>query len=296
MIFKPIGIEDKEIIQSFFKKEPCRISDISFTNLYLWHFSRSISYCIIEDLLCIKTKYPNQEPFIFMPIGIGDKKKVLKLVMDYFKEKNYLFSLHSLSQEMKNELEYIMPHTFTYHHNRDRSDYIYLIEELIALKGRKFHKKKNHLNQFYELYPHHSYEALSIDNRDELLSVWKEWFKNQKVTEGLKNEYIGVCNVLEHFEKLCFKGGLIRVSGKIVAFSFGEALDDEMVVIHIEKADIAYHGSYQAINQLFLKNQWSMYRYVNREEDLGLEGLRKAKMSYQPCFMLDKYDAFLSNI
>ncbi|MDE5591532.1 MAG: phosphatidylglycerol lysyltransferase domain-containing protein, partial [Helicobacter sp.] len=113
------------------------------------------------------------------------------------------------------------------------------------------------------------------------------------IDEGLHNEYIGIIESLKVFESLSFQGGILRVDGKIIAFSFGEPLNKDTVVIHIEKANIEYQGAYQAINREFLANQWRNYTYVNREEDLGIEGLRKAKQSYQPLFLQKKFDAYL---
>ncbi|MDE5602500.1 MAG: phosphatidylglycerol lysyltransferase domain-containing protein, partial [Helicobacter sp.] len=125
-----------------------------------------------------------------------------------------------------------------------------------------------------------------------------EWFylMNNNANEGLKNEYTGIIESLKAFSLLSFKGGIIRVENKIIAFSFGEPLNKDTVVIHIEKADIQYQGAYQAINREFLAQEWQNYTYVNREEDLGIEGLRKAKQSYQPLFLQKKFDAILKTI
>lgn len=134
-------------------------------------------------------------------------------------------------------------------------------------------------------------------NVGELLEAWRIWFGEigDKVNEGLKNEFIGTVEVMRHFDKLSIRGGLLRVEEKIAAFSFGEALNEECVVIHTEKADTNLHGAYQMINQQFLENEWSNYKFVNREEDLGIEGLRKAKLSYNPICLVEKSEATLIN-
>lgn len=295
MQWKPIDIEDREILEGFFRAQEIAVSDFSFTNLYLWHFSRSISYAVIEGVLCIKVQYHGEHPFLFFPLGKGDKRAALTRVMECFESRGIPFSLRSLGEEMKQELEELFPSRFEFIHNRDRSDYLYLVEELIELKGRKFHKKKNHLNRFFELYPDFSYESLSLENQEELLEAWKLWFGRiaDGANEGLKNEYIGIVETLKQFGKMSYKGGILRIKGKIVAFSLGERLNSDTVVVHIEKADTEYHGTYQAINQQFLANEWSHLKFVNREEDLGIEGLRRAKLSYQPCALVDKYNAIL---
>jgi len=175
--------------------------------------------------------------------------------------------------------------------NRDRFDYLYSISELIELKGRKYHKKKNHLNRFKELYSF-TYEPITQENIKELKNVWKEWFAKteESASEGLKMENLGLLDVFRNYLFLSIKGAIIRVNGKIIAFSLGESLNDETVVIHTEKADINYHGAYQIINQQFLEKEWSCFRYANREEDLGIEGLRKAKLSYNPVLLAKKFE------
>lgn len=298
MQWKPIDIEDKEIINSFFSSNHILVSDFTFTNLYLWHYSRHISYIILNECLVIKTQYPNQNPFIFYPFHKNNNKEAKKQtildIMEICKAKGMEFSIHSLSHVDKEELEAILPNTFKFTYREDRSDYIYSIPELIELKGKKYHKKKTHLNRFVERYDF-KYESLCQDNLEELIITYQEWFGkiSDTASEGLKNEYIGIIESLKKFPSLDFKGGIIRVEDKIIAFSFGEPLNDETIVIHIEKADIEYQGAYQAINREFLANEWSNYTLVNREEDLGIEGLRKAKQSYQPLYLQKKFDASL---
>lgn len=292
MPWKPVDIDDKDEIDRFLRHKDSYVSDLSFTNLYLWHFSRSISYKIVEGFLCIKTQYPNEHPFVFMPLGSGDLKSVLLKLEQEFCSKSIPFSLRAVDSSMKSKLEEILPSYFDFSLQRDRFDYIYLIDELIELKGRKFHKKKNHLNRFKETYPY-SFEKIDGDNVEELILTYKEWFGkiSDSASIGLKNEYIAIIEALKNFKKLNIVGGVIRVFNKIVAFSFGEAIAKDMVVIHIEKADISFSGAYQAINMEFLNHCFREYKYVNREEDLGIEGLRRAKLSYQPYMLLEKYEA-----
>lgn len=296
MQWKPIDIEDKEIIDSFLKSREILVSDLTFTNLYLWHYSRHISYCVHNECLVIKTQYPNQDPFIFYPIhkenNLELKKKTILELMEICHSKGYHFSIHSLSKIDKEELSSLMPDIFSYTYREDRSDYIYSIPELIELKGKKYHKKKTHLNRFVERY-NFSYEPLTEANCQELIQTYKEWFGkiSDDASDGLRNEYVGIIESLKEFKRLKFQGGILKVEGKIIAFSFGEPLNSSTIVIHIEKADIEYTGAYQAINREFLFHAWNNYTLVNREEDLGIEGLRKAKQSYQPLYLQEKFDA-----
>lgn len=301
MHWKSISIQDKDLLTSFFKSVHILVSDLTFTNLYLWHLARNISYTILNDCLVIKTQYPNENPFIFYPIhknnNLDCKKKAIFQIMESFKDEGMKFSMRSLSKDDKNELEKFMPNIFNFSYREDRSDYIYSISELIELKGKKYHKKKTHLNRFVERY-NFIYEELNQTNANELIQTYQKWFKKIKdtATIGLHNEYIGIIELLKEFSNLDFKGGILRVDEQIIAFSFGEPLNINTVVIHIEKANPEFQGSYQAINKEFLENAWKNYELVNREEDLGIEGLRKAKRSYQPLYLQCKFDATLKDI
>ena len=297
MHFNLLKLSDKNIIDAYFKACKIVVSDLSFTNLFLWHFSRKIEWCECEDCLIIRTTYPDESPFIFYPLHKNSdknaKKRALEALIADFKAQNLPFSIHSLSTSDKDELDLLMPELFSYEFREDRSDYIYDCQELINLAGKKYHKKKTHYNNFCKAYDF-SYEALSQANASELASVYSKWFEAQpNKTEGLKNEFIGITAALENFSELDFKGGILRVDGVIAAFSFGEMLNDECAVIHIEKGDINYNGVYQAINREFLAHEFSSAKIVNREEDLGIEGLRKAKQSYQPIYLEQKFNASL---
>lgn len=270
-------------------------SDMLFGNLYIWHFSRDISYAILNDCLVIKTKFPNEKyPFIFYPLGLGDRIKAIKDVMDYFLSNNMKFAIKSLEPYQKYELEKNMPNIFDVSPNRDRFDYIYNVSDLINLNGRKLHSKKNHLNKFLNLYPNFVYERIDSSNAIDVFESYVEWFnKNPNITDGLRNEFIGIESTLRNFNMLDMKGGVIKIDNKIAAFTLGEQINSNSVVIHIEKANTFYEGIYQAINQQFLCNEWNEMEFVNREEDLGIEGLRRAKMTYNPIRFVEKFEAVL---
>ena len=295
MQFLPINIYSKDIVKSFFDMQRIEASDMLFGNLYIWHFSRDISYAILNDCLVIKTKFPNEKyPFIFYPLGLGDRQKTIKDVMDYFLSNNMKFAIRSLEPYQKYELEKNMPNIFDISPNRDRFDYIYNVSDLINLNGRKLHSKKNHLNKFLNLYPNFVYERIDSSNAIDVFESYVEWFnKNPNITDGLRNEFVGIESTLRNFNLLDMKGGVIKIDNKIAAFTLGEQINSNSVVIHIEKANTFYEGIYQAINQQFLCNDWNEMEFVNREEDLGIEGLRRAKMTYNPIRFVEKFEAVL---
>ncbi|PAF45249.1 phosphatidylglycerol lysyltransferase domain-containing protein [Helicobacter sp. 11S02596-1] len=294
--YKKISLEDKPLFDTFLKKDFFTISDISFGNLYIWHTAREISYAIVENFLVIRTQVQNQPPFYFYPIGEGDKTPCIEALVRDCAIRDETLEFHSLEERWAEELEAKFPQKFRITPNRDRSDYVYHIRELIELSGRKYHKKKNHLNQFLQNYPDFVYTRIDGSNKHRVLAVWEKWFAQIQdgASEGLINENIGIINALKHYESLDFAGGFVSVGEEIVAFSFGEVINTDMVVVHIEKANASYHGAYQIINQQLLLNEFSNYAYANREEDLGIEGLRRAKMSYNPAFLVEKFEAIFA--
>ena len=308
MEYTRLDLSHKALLEPFTKQTGRWLSDTNFTNMFMWRHSREISFCIFNNQLIIQTQYPTQTPFVFYPLGQGDKqgdkKPIITALIEHYASLGVALEFHSLQNDEVESLQRDFPNRFEFTQRRDRFEYIYNTQELIELSGRKFHKKKNHLNRFYLQYPNVCFESLGAENIEEVLRINNQWFKasmeakqgDSKQGEndkGLYYENLGINDALANFETLGLSGGLLRNEGEIIAFSFGEMLDSKMALIHIEKANIAFSGAYQAINQALLKHKFANSLYANREEDLGIEGLRKAKLSYQPSFLLEKYDARL---
>jgi len=177
---------------------------------------------------------------------------------------------------------------------RDHFDYVYSVPELVELKGNKFHKKKNLLNQF-EKSNIFEYTPMQADCVEEVLDMQAEWHGWQEhASEALEAENEAISRVLKVFDRLgSLLGGTIRIGGKVVAYTVGECLNKDTMVIHFEKGDTRFKGIYQAINNHFLAAQEDRFTFVNREQDLGDEGLRKAKLSYNPTHFMQKYDVEL---
>lgn len=293
MQFQPISLAHKEMILSFQDKSSLPLSDFNFTNLWIWRFAREIEIALVQDCLIIRTTYPSSEPYYFFPMGKNFAKALDELLSLVPKAR---FKSLSLDQA-----QYLKEHfKLSFRPNRDRFDYVYSIEELITLSGRKFHKKKNHLNKFLQNYPNFAFEEVSSANLDEIAQSYECWYQlNPQKDESLESEKKGIESLLQDFHSLslgdseglfALKGGVLRIEGELVAFSFAEAISKESVVVHIEKANTDFVGVFQAINQQCLAHLWSGYLWANREEDLGIEGLRKAKLSYQPTQLLEKYE------
>ncbi len=179
--------------------------------------------------------------------------------------------------------------------DRDNSDYVYLAQDLINLSGRKFHGKKNHLNQFYKDYPTAEYLPITCEIIPQCREVLINWYEIRRAEnpndEFLYYEQAAIHEIFDNFDDFKLKGGAISLGGKIIAFSYGEQLNSDTAVIHVEKADPEIRGAYAAINQNFIANEWANMTYINREEDMGLEGLRQAKESYRPVKLIEKFSA-----
>ena len=280
--WKTISLEDREIIDSFTKNrfDTC---DLNFSNLFLWSKGDNLEYKIQNDCLMIKGKSLGKK-FAYTPISKNDDPLKLKICFEEFL--NDGIPIICIPEKYKNLLET----QFSFSEYRDSFDYIYRREDLAFLKGRKFSKKKNRINNFTKLYQF-KYEPIDKDNIPSVIEFQKQWQSERDgdSEEILHSEHLGILSLFENFSSLNLKGGVLKVDEKVVAYSLGEILNSDMGVIHIEKADSTYIGSYQVINYLFAQNEFGSVTYLNREDDSGDEGIRQAKESYNPVFLLKKY-------
>ncbi len=286
--FRELSLEDKPLFDRMFTQYPPLISEFTFTNLFIWRDAYRTKVSRMDHLICLLSDR-GKEPFFFPPIGEGDVVKCFMEWSQYLKGRGISLKIERLPEAMVLGKDWERE-GFEVKLDPNQSDYIYLTKDLIKLEGRKYHRKRNHLKQFKEKY---SYQYISLDPEwiPQCLQLSAEWcdLKHCETTPGLMQESIAIKEAFTHFEKLGLKGGAILIDGKVEAFTLGEALNPETVVIHIEKANPAFEGLYAVINQAFLEKEWSAYPYVNREQDLGEEGLRKAKESYFPHHKVNKY-------
>ena len=196
---------------------------------------------------------------------------------------------------MIEEVDKVFPNTFDYKLNRSVSDYIYTTEKLRGLKGKKLQSKRNHINRFMR---ENEWKYKSLTNNPELVAECKsmldKWMEiSLEEDPSLIYDNFATILMLENFDYLNLRGGVICVNNEMVAFTIGEPLTKDTIVVHVEKAFTSIHGAYTIINQQFAINETEGYTYINREEDMGVENLRKAKLSYQPDILLEKYNARL---
>jgi hypothetical protein len=293
--FKDIELIDKPLFDSYFQAKPYENSEFSFTNIFIWRLSYHFKYAVIHDHLCIIEKFRDLYPSIFIPLSLGtaDYATVLPILADIMHQQGYPLILKSVTEKEKLEIESVLPNRIIFREDRNNSDYIYLSKDLIELKDKKFRKKRNHINKFIKSYPF-EYEEMSESNLQECLKTELKWISGRDGDKSVLEEKQAIGEIINNFHELKVSGGVIRVNGIVQAFSLGEKLNPDMAVIHIEKANTEYDGSFAIINQTFASNAWSDVTYINREEDMGIAGLRKAKESYNPVKMIKKFTGFYS--
>ncbi len=289
--FKDITLQDRDLITSYTQNSNRKNCDLSFSNLCSWRFLYDTQFAEINGFIIFKF-WAQKKLAYMMPVGNGDLKKTILQMMDDAKKEGDPFVMLGVSSEMREELEAIMPHTFAYTIDRDYADYIYLRENLAELKGRKYQQKRNHINRFIN--GHNEYKFVPITTPEhikECLHFEAEWCKQNNCDkhEGTGNERASIIYGLTHFNELGLKGGILYADGKTVAFTYGMPINQETFGTHVEKADSMVEGAYAMINREFARYIPEQYIYINREEDLGIPGLRKAKLSYNPTIILDKY-------
>ena len=292
--FRDITIQDKDTITAYTMNSCRRNCDLSFSNLCSWRFLYHTKFAIINNFLVFKF-WAGDELAYMMPVGEGNLEEVLNELIEDARQEGEPFCMLGVCSCMREDLEAIMPGQFGFTVDRDYADYIYLRSDLATLKGKKFQSKRNHINKFRNTYPDYKYSPITKDRIQECLELEAKWCKANDCDqqEGTGNERRALIYALNHFEELGLTGGILHVNGQIVAFTFGMPINKETFGVHVEKADTNIDGAYAMINYEFANHIPEQYIYINREEDLGIEGLRKAKLSYQPVTILEKYMACL---
>lgn len=304
MLKNNITIDDKPLLDEYLNSFDYKTSGLSFTSLYMWRNLNDFKFEIINDYLLISGKshleINDPEPFLFPPLtktGCYDFQTLsdtINIARKIFENKGFIFSIRLLPFHMIECIEKAKPLKMEFISDRPNYDYVYLSKDLIELKGKKFHSKKNHLNYFKS---NNSYEYLPLSSQmaEECLEL-NERLNKDKVLDShemelLKMEEEALKDVFINFEKAGYLGGAIKINNKIEAFTIGGHLGKKSMVVHVEKANTEFRGLYQAINNEFCRHVCNTCKYINREEDMGIPGLRKAKISYRPVKYIEKYIA-----
>lgn len=287
--FKDITLEDKEVITSFVFPNDCCNCELSFSNLVSWRFMYDTQYAVVDDFLVLR--YHNHgEDVYMMPIGNGNADAVVNKLIDDAHSQGKKFLMHAACHFIENQISDEMKEKFIMTPNRDSFDYVYYREDLATLKGNKFQQKRNHVNRFMKTYPNWEYKSATPELIKLCIEKENEWYENNEdyKHQNIDSERQALLYAMNHAEEIGVKGGVLFVESKIVAFTFGFPINHKTFGVHFEKADINYTGAFTVINQMFANDIPKEFEYINREEDLGIEGLRKAKTSYNPAFLITK--------
>lgn len=289
--FARIEITDKERADECLKKSGFRGCEYTFGNNFVWRNFGGVEVAFSHGMFFCRQLSGGKVMFLY-PAGEADVKTAVELLREYCNEQK-IELLISANREITGKI------TALYHNaralaNRDFFDYVYLAEDLENLSGKKYHGKRNHLNRFYE--NDWSFEPLTMQNIPECLEMNEKWRAENidkcSLSEEARAKSDELCVVecsLKYYDKLGYTGGVLRVNGEVQAFTFGEPAGNDCFVVHVEKALREFQGAYTAVNREFVKSLGGRYKYINREDDTGSENLRKAKLSYHPAFMEEKY-------
>ncbi len=261
-------------------------SDYSFLNLWAWSEEYRLRWAWDHDLVWIRQSRPDE--YFWAPVGLWD-------AVDWSSRMqangNTVSVFTRVPETLANLWHDKLPHATEKKEERGSWDYLYRITDLIDLKGNRYHKKKNLLNQFNRKYAF-TYLPFGADMVEQAMAMQTDWctWRDCESSDILSSENRAIFRILKEWKQLAgLFGGALMVDGSMVAYTLAEALTRDMLLIHFEKGDTQYKGIYQAINQKFLANSAADYTVVNREQDLNDEGLRKAKLSYHPAEYLRKY-------
>ena len=293
--FREITLEDKSRVEACAQAHNYHLCEYCFVDLYIWRGHYHTQICFFEDFLLVKMQDTESGQEMYLaPIGEGSLCKPIAALLEDAAERGNPFIMVSVAQDMISRIEACCPGQFAFSYNEGAADYVYLSEKLQTLAGKKLQSKRNMVNRFLANYEGRwSYEDITPENVRDALNFHFKWCEMNGCSreKAFFGETCAIGIGLNYWKELDLRGGILRLDGEVIAFTFGCKATDDMYVVQIEKADHNIQGAYQMINQQFVKHNCTDVLYVNREEDLGLEGLRKAKHSYYPEFMAKKYVA-----
>jgi hypothetical protein len=280
--FKPLGLEDLDVFKEHLDREPSGVCEMNFANIFIWKDSEHPRWTLLNGNLCVLVE-PDFEPPYFLPPAGGDRvpetiETCLRHAARLSRVPEGFVKSHGAGFEVEED--------------RDNFDYIYRVEDLAELKGKKYDGKRNRIRKFESTCPH-EYAALTDGDVAGCLRLLEDWFEGKANGDPyMKAERTAILQALASCERIGLKGGVVKVGGRIEAFTMGMRLTDDTAVIQIEIANPGLVGLAQWINREFVRREWMSYRFINREQDMGVEGLRNAKQSYQPDRLVKKYNLF----
>ncbi len=288
--FTPLRAAHRDIVNRAAAEAQPRASEMTFAYLFGWREyiqPRIASYA--ASLVVLIHSSRDEACYLLPPLGGGHRDEVLRNALDEASECGIVDSAARLPEELADE--FLDGDGYECYAERSRADYVYCQSDLRDLPLPKYRDKRNRASRFWSSYSGVEYHPMDEGRTDDCIRFCREWRKSHPKGDspGLVREVEAVCTMLENLEWLGMQGGVLEKAGRIIAFSLGEELNEVTFAVRAEKADTSYRGSYQAINQEFVRDAGEGYRLINRESDMGIPGIRRAKQSYSPCHMVRKW-------
>ena len=291
--FHPLDLTDMASVRQRVKDTECRNCDLNFLNLFSWRFFYDTEIAIHNDHLLFRFKADGHRAYL-APVGESDWKDVVPALLDDAARDGHPFLMLGVCEHSLKKLEETMPGYFYANADRRYTDYIYDRQSLATLAGKKLQPKRNFANRFARLYPNHTYASLTPEDIEECLELHATWTeaKGKEDDAGrytYEAERKSLLRVMEHWNELDACGGVLRVNRQMVAFTYGAPVNHDTFDVCMEKADTNFEGAFAFINRSFVQSLPEQFIYINREDDLGIPGLRQSKLSYHPSLLLHKY-------
>jgi len=296
--FKPLELSDRDLFQRYLGEYSFNTYEYTFLTLYIWRKMCNVSYSIIDDALIIKKSTKNTGSYFMQPLGYTKENlKNIVAKLDEIKKSDPSFKSLFRDVEMPfiNELIDNFGYNICICEDVNNFDYIYSSKQLISLSGHRYHRKKNQYNQFIRKYNFEVRDLIDKSVINDCIDFAKEWYDSREnKDEQLRFELESIKDILANPEILNIKGIAVYVDGRMAGFSIGEKANKKMAIVHIEKGNLDYDGIYSFLNKTMVERHFKDVRLINRQEDLGIEGLRKAKMAYNPVRLEKKFIVDLS--
>lgn len=292
--FEKVDVTHKEKVEPFLMQDGEFTTERNFACLYIWAGHYNTEVCVTNDFCFIRAKDKGAKNFSYYPpLGKGDIENAIKQIA--MCEDMPVINMFGLSQNQVQQYQSLFANRISVQENRDSFDYVYTANSLINLTGKSYSAKRNHINKFKSLYDG-VYEYRNIDFEKDtnlIIDFQNKWCveKDGENSNEYKHENCAIKRILKHHKQLDAKGGILFVNGNVAAFTIASPTNSTVMDVLFEKADTEINGSYPMINNQFAANNCANYTYINREEDMGIEGLRKAKLSYYPEMLVPKYSA-----
>jgi uncharacterized protein len=288
--FKPLELDDRAFIHDLLWRYSPGVSEMTFTNLFIWRGHYCFQWAVYKDWLLIVSTEGANGTYAFQPVGPSSRKEATVILLEWLRDARNIENPRIERADERCVAELSDMEHLVIEPLRDHFDYVYRREDLVQLGGNKYRSKRNHINQLLRFYTY-GYEPLQEKHIDDCLALQEKWCQMNRCEDDLDllSEDEAIREILTQYNALHVWGAVIVIEGRVLAFTAGERLNNDTVVIHIEKADPDIPGLYQLINQQFCKSMPEDAVYINREQDLGIDGLRKAKLSYYPDHFVEKY-------